>query len=344
MSWSSIHGHDAARDQLRTAYRRGRMAHAYLFCGPSGVGKRRFALEFAKALLCEAPPEDLTACDRCAACVQIAAGTHPDCSFVHKPDDKQELPVDTIRELIATLGLKPSRGSRKVAVIEDADDFNAESANAFLKSLEEPPPGTTIILLATSAEAQLATIRSRCQVIPFAPLSDAALEKVLTDHGVRDRATLDRLLKLAGGSAERALALNDPAVLDLRAAMLAFLSSPRPQSAPMLEVWAKFIEDAGKESAAQRRRASAALGLAVDLIATALRLALGGDVAGLEAADADKLRRCAERVGVESLMELLDRCLDADHLVDRRVQLVLLTELVVEKFGRAVAPPVTDRR
>jgi DNA polymerase III subunit delta' len=344
MSWSNIHGHDAARDQLRTAYRRGRLAHAYLFCGPSGVGKRRFALEFAKALLCEAPPDALTACDRCSACVQVVAGTHPDCAFVGKPDDKQELVIETIRDLIATLGLKPTRGVRKVAVIEDADDFNVSSANAFLKCLEEPPPGTTLVLLATAADSQLATIRSRCQVVPFPPLSDDALERVLADHGVRERAVVDRLLRLAGGSAEQALALNDPAVLDLRAALLAALGSPRPASAPLLEVWSKFIEDAGKDSAAQRRRASAALRLAVDLLATALRLALGRDALDLEAADADKLRRCADRIGVDGLMELLDRCVEADHFVDRRVQLVLLTEQLVEKFGRAVAPAVTDRR
>ena len=334
MSWSDIVGHETILDQLRLAHRRGRLAHAYLFCGPSGIGKRRFARELAKALLCESPPDSLTACDHCPACGQVMAGTHPDCTWTRKPEDKLELPIDTIRDLCTTLGLKPTRGSRKVAVVEDADDFNPESANAFLKSLEEPPPGTTLILLATSADLQLATIRSRCQVVAFSPLSNESLARILAANQVTDTMEVERLTRLAGGSAERALALNDPAVWALRSAILAVLSAAKPTTGSLAERWSQFIEEAGKDAAAQRLRASVAIQLTIDLIASALRIALGNPL-DTSSAETEQLRRFAQRLGTDALIELASKCLDADYFVDRRVQLALITDLVIDRLSRA---------
>src|SRR5438445_203593 len=108
MAWDRIRGHDPILKQFHTAFDRGRMAHAYLFLGPAGVGKRLFARELAKALLCENPPASLTACDRCAGCSLVEADTHPDFMVARKPEDKLELPIDTIRDLNEKLGLKPS--------------------------------------------------------------------------------------------------------------------------------------------------------------------------------------------------------------------------------------------
>src|SRR5581483_12428895 len=94
MAWERIRGHDAARKQLLTAYRRGRLAHAYLFVGPEGVGKRLFATELAKAILCEdRKAERLEACDLCPACMLVDAGTHPDFAACGRPEDSLELPI-----------------------------------------------------------------------------------------------------------------------------------------------------------------------------------------------------------------------------------------------------------
>jgi DNA polymerase-3 subunit delta' len=111
MVWERIRGHDAARDQLLTAHGRGRLAHAYLFVGPPGVGKRLFAVELAKALLCDRPPAPLTACDACPSCAQVAAETHPDFFTVRTPEDKHELPVDAVREFCGKLGCSPRLAS-----------------------------------------------------------------------------------------------------------------------------------------------------------------------------------------------------------------------------------------
>ena len=111
------------------------------------------------------------------------AGTHPDLLRVARPEDKHELPIRVIRDLCIDLGLKPMSGRRKLAIIDDADDLNDEAANAFLKTLEEPPEGSVLILIATSAEGQLDTILSRCRVVRFDPLPESELAAVLVEQG-----------------------------------------------------------------------------------------------------------------------------------------------------------------
>ena len=141
MSWHSVRGHDRIVTLLRSNLRNGRFPHAFLFVGPDGVGKRTFARKLAQALLCERNPEALLdPCEACPGCVQAAAGTHPDLLEVARPEDRQELPIRVIRDLCAEFSLKPGRGIRKVAIVDDVDDMNDEAANAFLKTLEEPPP------------------------------------------------------------------------------------------------------------------------------------------------------------------------------------------------------------
>jgi DNA polymerase-3 subunit delta' len=336
MAWERIRGHDTARKQLSAAYRRGRLAHAYLFVGPGGVGKRLFATEFAKALLCDRPPAPLTACDACPSCAQVAAGTHPDYFTARTPEDKFDLPVETVREFCGRLGLKPARGPRKVGLIEDADDFNDESANCFLKTLEEPPPGSVLVLLATSTERQLPTVLSRCQVVRFRPLPADELRAVLADHGVADPARVARLVRLAGGSPGQALALADDALWAFREALVDFVTAAKPDPVTFAADWARFVEEAGKESAAQRGRASLAVRLLADALEVALRLAVGAETAG-DPAECDKLRRLAERAGPDHLADLLEACTEADYQIDRKVQLVLVIEALVDRLCRPPA-------
>ena len=212
MSWHSVRGHDRIVASLRSNLRNGRLPHAFLFVGPDGVGKRTFARKLAQALLCERNPETLLEpCEACPGCVQAAAGTHPDLLEFARPEDRQELPIRVIRGLCAEFGLKPARGIRKVAIVDDVDDMNDEAANAFLKTLEEPPPGAVLILIATSAELQLETIVSRCQVIRFDPLPEQDLADLLIERGVAtDADDAARLAALGEGSVSRATGLADP--------------------------------------------------------------------------------------------------------------------------------------
>ena len=162
MSWQRVRGHDAQIRAFERAVQRGRLAHAYLFTGPSGIGKCLFAIELAKTLLCENPPPGrFEACDHCSSCVQIEAGTHADYHYAGLPEGKHEWPITLMREILHAFSLRSARGHGKVAILDDADDLNEEAANAFLKTLEEPPPRSVLILIGTSLERHLPTINMR---------------------------------------------------------------------------------------------------------------------------------------------------------------------------------------
>jgi DNA polymerase III subunit delta' len=160
MSWRRVRGHEAIVAAFQRIVAQGKLAHAYFFAGPPGVGKRLFALELARALLCEGAGGKLEACDRCPACIQVAAGTHPDLFVACRPEEKVELPIEAVRELCGNFALKPARGRGKVAIIDDADDLSPAAANCFLKTLEEPPPRSVLLLIGTSPDLQLPTILS----------------------------------------------------------------------------------------------------------------------------------------------------------------------------------------
>lgn len=338
MSWDRIRGHDSVLQGFRRAVANGRLGQAYLFVGPEGVGKRLFTRELAKSLLCEQPPEQpLTACGRCPGCAQVEAGTHPDLFQVRTPPEKQELPVAEMRAFCTKIALKPTRGSRKIGIVEDADDFNEESANSFLKTLEEPPPGSLLILLGTSTDRQLATILSRTQLVRFLPLRPEDLRSILIDQGVNDGARLERLIKIASGSAGAALAMNDEEFWCFRESLIEGVIAPRPDFIGLGLAWKEFYEKGGKETASQRPRVSLMIRLLAEALRNALRLSLGADVPDLSPAEQKRLRDFAQRLGPDRLTDLIEGCIEAAMHVERNVQLILVIDLVLARFTRAAA-------
>lgn len=335
MSWDRIRGHEAIVRSFANARQKGRLGHAYLFVGPAGVGKHTFARELAKALLCETNSVTLAACDRCASCALVDAGTHPDVIFAARPEDKVELPIAVIRELNEQLSLKPARGGRKVAILDDADDLNEESANAFLKTLEEPPPGSVLILIGgTSPDGQLQTIISRCQTIAFQPLKADALRQLLLERGVTDPTRLDRLVRVAGGSVGQAVALDDEALWNFRKTLLAALRADKVDSFALATAWNQFVEEAGKEAGVRRRRASLVLRLLIGMLQDALRTVHGLDPLVADVSEVSILQAFTKRIGPEKIIEWADRAMDADLQNDRKVQLDLIVEAFADYLGR----------
>jgi len=306
-----------------------------LFAGPQGVGKRLFAGELAKALLCAHSSDNhLEACDRCPNCLQVEAGTHPDLFVAGRPEDSLEVPIEVMRELCRSFNLKSARGRGKVAILDDADDLNEASANCFLKTLEEPPARSVLLLIGTSPERQLATIVSRCQVVRFAPLPAPAIAELLREQGVDDPQLIQRLARLSGGSLGQARALADPELWVFRRKLLDDLTDPRPDSVALAHSWMRFVEEAGKETASQRRRAALVLRLIIEFLNDALTISLGGTPKPAEPADLDALRKLAERTGTDRLLEVLERCLQSEEQIDRRVQLVLVLEALMDALGQ----------
>lgn len=223
-----------------------RPSHAYLFAGPRGVGKGLAARGFAHAILCERAPgpdfcctpetcpvraapavsgrsgraaeragrsgtraavEAAPRCECCASCVQIAAGVHPDFTCLTRAEGRTEVLIEQVRELIARLGIRPSRGTRRVAIIDDAETLGVAAQNALLKTLEEPPGHALIFMVAENERALLDTVRSRLRLVRFAALQVADIEAILAARAGLEPERAAALARLARGSAGRALEL-----------------------------------------------------------------------------------------------------------------------------------------
>lgn len=189
MALKDVIGHDKAIGMLMGAIRRGRIASSYLFSGEQGTGKRFTALNFIKALDCLEPREN-DACEECSNCRRLNHGTHPDFQLIEP--EGEIIKVEKIRRLGEALSLKAYEGGTKATIIDDADLMNINAANALLKTLEEPPPKSIIVLVSSRPDLLPMTIRSRCMRINFRPLPEEACLKV-TGNRVKDAAQAVRL-------------------------------------------------------------------------------------------------------------------------------------------------------
>lgn len=210
MPFAEILGQDRAVAFLRSAWRTGRVSQAYCFAGPAGVGKRTTALALAQAINClaagRAVSEATDACGQCVACRKITAGNHPDVIEV-RPEEKTVITIDQIREMTARASLRAYEGRAKAWILDPADQMQEPAATAFLKTLEEPAGASLFVLVTAAPSALLPTILSRCQEVRFDSLGEGHLREILARHG-RTPDAAAAAAALAGGSAERALALD----------------------------------------------------------------------------------------------------------------------------------------
>lgn len=214
MSFSEIKGQEAAIGILQSTLRQGRLAHAYLFHGIEGVGKRKTALALAKTINCTGP-EAGAACCTCGSCLRIDSGTHPDILRIGRSGSF--IRIDQIRNLQKELIFRPFEGRYRVAVIDEGNFLNKESSNCLLKTLEEPPEQSIIILIVTDVEELLPTIVSRCLIVPFRPLSPSVISRCLLERESRISEEEAELLGfLSGGSMETAIRLSEPENMNAR--------------------------------------------------------------------------------------------------------------------------------
>jgi DNA polymerase-3 subunit delta' len=329
---------------LRSNLRNGRFPHAFLFVGPEGVGKRTFALKLAQSLLCERQEEALLdPCEACPGCLQAAAGTHPDLLEAGRPEDRQELPIRVIRDLCAQFGLKPARGVRKVAIVDDVDDMNDEAANAFLKTLEEPPPGAVLILIGSSPELQLQTIVSRCQVIRFEALPEPELAELLLERGVaQDAHDAVRLAALSEGSVSRATGLAEPELERFRRELIDEIAAERGfDPSELAGRLGAFVKVAGKESVDHRRLAGLLVGELARLFRGVLWQTSGLSAPSPDPADRLAAQALAERLEPEEVFILADRCLEATYHLQRNLYMPLVLESLFHDLGRLILSRAT---
>jgi DNA polymerase-3 subunit delta' len=331
--WHGILGHDDVVDQFRRTLASGRLASTYLFVGPPGVGKRRFAIELAHSLLCTV--NDVAAlepCGKCESCRMFAAGNHPDLELIGLPPDKATLPIKLFigdkehrnqEGLCHTIGLRPFFGRQRIAIVDDADHFGIESANCLLKTLEEPPPSAMLILIGTSPSRQLPTIRSRSQVVRFGGLDSETVAKILIETGAAaDQKLALRAAELSEGSVERALELSDPALWSFRDQLTSALHTLPIDSVRLARAVQAFVDEAGKESPKRRARLRIVVGFAVEFYRSKLRLNQPHD---------------AE-------LAALDACLAALEQIDRNANLGLVIQHWCEELSGFTAGITGENR
>ncbi len=315
-----VEGHDTIFARFQTSLSRGRLGSTYLFVGPAGVGKRTFAQYLAASLLCETMPDvELRACGHCPACQQVAALSHPDFEYVSKPADKSTIPIELLigdkqhrmREgLCAWMAMTPARGRRKMAVIDDADLLGPEAANCLLKTLEEPPQGSILILIGTSAHRQLPTIRSRCQLVAFEPLPIDLTARLIQQQGLASSPIdVQRLAGACGGSLAMARQLQSPEIWEFQEELWESLSSLDWSPLSLAKRMAAFVDAAGKDSAAKRDRLALVTDMASEFYRREIHALVGSSVVYRHGLAATPTLATRWPHDCESLLACADRCL-----------------------------------
>lgn len=200
-SFEKIIGQQNAIKALQAALQSEKLAHAYLFAGPSGVGKYTTALALAQLLNCE----HSSGCGECLACEKIAHETHPDVTTI-RPDGRS-IKIEAVRQLEELLAYPPHEGRKRLVILDEAETLTLSAANAMLKSVEEPRSATVFIFVTGASHRLVPTLRSRCQRLRFAPLSNRDALEVVRQHNAADETAHRAAIALAEGSPGRALEL-----------------------------------------------------------------------------------------------------------------------------------------
>lgn len=219
MSFASLKGQDNAITYLKVSIKNNTLSHAYIFSGPSGVGKRLAALNFAKVLNCDRAVDN-ESCDNCPSCKKIDSLSHPDVFILRPIKEGGSIGIDEIRELIKNISLRPFEGRKKVYIIDGAQTLRHEAANALLKTLEEPPTPSILILITDNLKALFHTIISRSQVVRFFPLKLKEIEDILKKEYSIDEVSAHILSHLSSGRLGEALRFKDEDIFANRVLLL----------------------------------------------------------------------------------------------------------------------------
>lgn len=312
---------------LMEAIDQDRVAHALLIRGVPGIGKTRLATDYARRLLCQ-KPQSGKACGQCTSCHLFDAGTHPDFMMLAPEEAGKAIKVDAVRQMTLEIALTPQYAGYRVVIIDQADALNGNAANALLKSLEEPPNGTVIVLVTDRPQQLPATIRSRCRNLSISPIkTDMALDW-LSQQGIRDEAPA--LLSTAAGSPLRAASLESSEAVKKRLErfdelMAVFFGALDPLE--VAEIWSTKLGEMDLIWMASWLADGARLGLTEGRV-SARNLDLDA-----------QLRRLASRVPAPFLLETYDRILNCQNALRGPANRQLVFEEFLIRWAEGGARP-----
>lgn len=317
MTFSQILGHERQKDILRRAVDSGRLAHAYLFEGPEGIGKRLMALALVRAVFCQ----DGNGCGNCSACRKVDHHNHPDLHILEP--DGASIKIEQIRGLQKELSYRPLEAPKKVCLIDGAEKLNPSAGNSLLKTLEEPTGDALLILITARPEGVLSTIRSRCQRLPFVRLPQEKLRQVLLERLGVDETQSHILTALSEGSFKKALGKDRDLYLDKRRTLLKALTALSPGSIiPLFELARQLSE--------QKEQLPEILEMFQAFYRDLLLFRHGRPEQELVNIDLlDKIRRTAGRETVASLLRKLDAIVASRRQLERNVNRQLAMDVLL---------------
>jgi DNA polymerase-3 subunit delta' len=317
MAFKDILGQDQVITWFKRAMTQDRLASSYLFVGSEGIGKRLFALNLAKVLNC-LTLRDGDACETCASCKKINAGTHPDVLLI--APQGQTIKIEQIRRIQHTLSFKPAFARRRMVIIDNAETMTPDAANAFLKTLEEPPLNTTLILIAQDKTQLLSTIVSRCQIVRFRPLPLKIVQEVLKKKGLeKDEAT--KIASLAEGSLGKAMQLLEKQE-GLKTALLGIKSGVSVRE--LLASIEKLVE-----KCQDQRQLFSFFDVYQGILRDILFLKKGIDDILINKDLTRELKTLAEGLSIEKIQKKLELLQEAKKLIRQNVQKRLVLEHLV---------------
>jgi DNA polymerase-3 subunit delta' len=303
-------------------------AHAFLFHGPEGVGKRSAAVTFAKLLFCETKGSD--SCDRCGPCRKVDRGTHPD--FVVVEPEENKIRIETIRAVVQEVEKKPFEADRKIFLLDRADRMTDSAANALLKRLEEPPGAAFFILVTPNPDAVPPTIRSRCRSVPFVRLHSETLRGLLRARLPERAEREDLWISLARGMPGRLIRFDLDREEPVREEMIRLLEEVPDFTPPNLLEHSKRLGEKKEERDVR-------IGYLLEIVRDLILLKLGGDPNGMLNLDvAERLRRLADRFPEEALFECFEVLRGVERVRDLNPNPTLLWDSTLIQIAQAVRP------
>lgn len=321
-------GHARVQALLRQAVMRGRVPQTLLFAGPEGVGKHAVALALAQAINCTRTADGV-ACGRCSICSRIAKGQFSDVVEVDN-GDTASISIKSIRERVLDLaGYRPFEGQRRVFIIDPADALSVQAQDALLKTLEEPPPATILILISAYPDSLRPTVLSRCRRVRFGALTDAEVAQVLTArHGMEPALARSRAA-LSAGSVAQALALDGGVLEDDREAAWDLL---RTAAAAPVSARLRVAEAVTKHGTKRREREALGMRLAhVSALLRDLSALLTTQQGGATLSNADReadLRSLARSFPIDRLVDAFGIVAKGQAALDRNASPKIVADWV----------------
>jgi DNA polymerase-3 subunit delta' len=339
MSWNLV-GHEWAADILKKHIQKGNVRHAYLFCGPDGVGRRSLALRFAQALTCPTAQETGEPCLICPTCQRIGRMQHPDLFVVSVPENRKEILIEQVRALQHDLSLAPYEAPYRIGLLLEFQNSSDAAQNAMLKTLEEPTSHVILLVTASRPEDLLPTIASRCEIILLRPAGLDECNLALEKETDVCREEAEKIVRLSGGCYGQALTLrqNPDAIVKINNLIDGML---RVMASPLHERFA-YAEELTTRRYGTRENLQTAFRVWISFWRDAMLIASGADASIIHSDYINVLQKLATEIPLTEIHAQLTRLEEAVDQLDKNANSRLLAEVLVMDLPQLrlpVTPP-----